>query len=148
MFYRATPVVSLGLRPAQLLIGCKIRTVLPSLNKNLKPYCPNESKVDNDAKMQQIKNHNKTNCVVNHGLLQPGKQIKIKIGIEKQCSEPANIISQTEEHRSYLVESDGKCFRRNRRHLMKVPDNPDMDQIPETDNTPTVNKTEHNTQQY
>jgi hypothetical protein len=30
---------------------------------------------------------------------------------------------------------------------MKVPDNTDLDQIPDIDNAPPVNETEHNTQQ-
>jgi hypothetical protein len=150
MSYRATPVASLGYSPAQLLIGRQIRTLLPSLTENLKPKCPDESKVrenDNESKIKQSKNYNKRNSVVNHGLLQPGEKVRIKLDNEKQWSKPANVISQTEEPRSYLVESDGKIYRRNRRHLMKVPDNTDMDQIPEIDNAPPVNGIEHNTQQ-
>jgi hypothetical protein len=43
---------------------------------------------------------------MNHGLLQPAEKVRIKLDNEKHWSKPANVILQTEEPRSYLVESE------------------------------------------
>ena len=43
--YRATPVKSTGVSPAELLMGRKIRTSVPSLGKQLDPEWPDLEKV-------------------------------------------------------------------------------------------------------
>jgi hypothetical protein len=45
MTYRTTPLTSAGFRPAELLMGRRFRTTLPSLEENLKPNWTDQEKV-------------------------------------------------------------------------------------------------------
>uniref|UniRef100_A0A669CFB8 Uncharacterized protein n=1 Tax=Oreochromis niloticus TaxID=8128 RepID=A0A669CFB8_ORENI len=45
MCYRSTPCTTTGFIPAELIVGRKIRTTLPTLEKNLQPKWPNKGEV-------------------------------------------------------------------------------------------------------
>ncbi|XP_021361397.1 uncharacterized protein K02A2.6-like [Mizuhopecten yessoensis] len=114
--YRTTPLDT-GYSPAQLLQGRQLRSVLPTLSQELIPKVINhaEVKVKLEAKRKEEKKQ----------FDKGSKELpRIKVGqkVHVQQSDktwkPATILSQ-EADRSFLVESAGKMYRRNRRHLLK-----------------------------
>ncbi|KAI4890200.1 hypothetical protein NFI96_001996, partial [Prochilodus magdalenae] len=144
MAYRATPNSSTGVSPAELLMGRKIRTTLPVLQDNLKPSWPNLDKVkqaDKSAKQRQAYYYNRRNGVQELPPLRLGDSVLTKLDGQKQWTTPAVVHSTSSTPRSYIVEtSKGECYRRNRRHLLAVPDRHMSDNKGSDVATPTVDE--------
>ena len=125
MCYRATPTSSTGVSPAEMLMGRKIRTTLPSLEKNLIPKWPDRNLVrrrDEEAKQRQAFYFNRRNGVKELPTLRPGDQVLTKLDGEKVWKGPASVLQECSTPRSYQVESPGGGeVRRNRRHFQQVP---------------------------
>ena len=117
--YRNTPLDGLP-SPAQLLMGRRTKTRLPTVDKLLMP-----------EKMEGMRDRLKANQDKNkhyydkgsHTLptLKPGDTVRVREG--KQWR-PAKVIRTTPEPRSYVVEADGHQYRRNRRELIRTHEEP------------------------
>ena len=121
MCYRSTPCTTTGVSPAELLMGRKIRTTLPTLEKNLRPKWPNRKTVeqkDAGEKAKQAFYYNRRHSARPLPPLQPGDAVLAKLDQEKTWVTPAVISSESVTPRSYLINtSQGVLLRRNRRHL-------------------------------
>uniref|UniRef100_A0A672H7R2 Integrase catalytic domain-containing protein n=1 Tax=Salarias fasciatus TaxID=181472 RepID=A0A672H7R2_SALFA len=125
MCYRSTPCSSTGYSTAELLMGRKIRTTLPVLEKTLLPKWPNRAVVKNKDSKEKIKHAYYFNR--RHGaralpVLQPGDAVLSKLDHEKSWSLPATVQRDGSTPRSIIITtSQGTELRRNRRHLQPAP---------------------------
>uniref|UniRef100_A0AAV2L7J6 Reverse transcriptase RNase H-like domain-containing protein n=1 Tax=Knipowitschia caucasica TaxID=637954 RepID=A0AAV2L7J6_KNICA len=125
MSYRATPTTSTGVSPAEMLMGRKIRTTLPSLKKNLIPKQPNRDLIrrrDEEAKQQQAFYYNRRHGARDLPPLHTGDHVLSKLDGEKVWKGRASVQQECGTPRSYQVKSPGGGeMGRNRRHLQQVP---------------------------
>ena len=125
MVYRSTPCSTTGFSPAELLMGRKIRTTVPTLEKNLLPKWPSRKAVkENDAKQKAVQAHyfNRRHGARPLPALQPGETVYAKLDHEKTWSRPAVVSGEATTQRSYIVTTqEGAVLRRNRRHLLASP---------------------------
>ena len=121
MCYRSTPCSSTGISPAELLMGRKIRTTLPTLESNLQPRWPSKQKVaakDAAEKRKQTHYYNQRHGARSLPPLQPGDHVLTRLDNQKSWATPAEVKGEGITPRSYLVETEqGATLRRNRRHL-------------------------------
>lgn len=152
MAYRATPSSSTGVSPAELLMGRKIRTILPTLQDNLKPNWHNEDGIrqaDAAAKQKQAYYYKHRNGVRILPPLSPVDPVLTKLDGQTQWTMPAVVCSSSSSPCSYIVETaQGERYRRNRRHLQSTPkpvtpvsESPDQF-APEIRNTEDTHSTE------
>lgn len=123
MTYRASPVAQTGKSPSQLMMGRQIRTSLPVMQQTLDPEWPDKEKVrTNDEKSKQ-RNADYYNVGTQPlSPLHPGDIVRRKTGKEDQWSPPSQVVQEHASPRSYVVSDGNGTYRRNRAHLMKVPD--------------------------
>uniref|UniRef100_A0A3B1ITQ0 Gypsy retrotransposon integrase-like protein 1 n=1 Tax=Astyanax mexicanus TaxID=7994 RepID=A0A3B1ITQ0_ASTMX len=125
MCYRSTPCSSTGFSPAELLMGRKIRTTLPTLEKNLLPKWPSRTAVkvkDGQEKAKQAYYFNRRHGAKPLPALRPGDAVFLKLDNEKSWSLPAVVSSESTTPRSFVVRTHhGTELRRNRRHLQLGP---------------------------
>ena len=113
--YRTSPLEN-GTSPAELLMGRKLRSTVPTLPKVLQPQLPDatqirlkESESRALTKLQFDRRHRAKEL--------PALSVGEKVWI-KDLERPANVISPVPgTPRSYLVKSSGGTVRRNRRSL-------------------------------
>uniref|UniRef100_A0AAV2LRJ9 Reverse transcriptase RNase H-like domain-containing protein n=1 Tax=Knipowitschia caucasica TaxID=637954 RepID=A0AAV2LRJ9_KNICA len=124
MSYRATPTTSTGVSPAEMLMGRKIRTTLPSRKRNLIPKQPNCDLIrrrDEEAKQQQAFYYNRRHGARDLPPLHTGDHVLSKLDGEKVWKGRASVQQECGTPRSYQVKSPGGGeMRRNRRHLQQV----------------------------
>ena len=117
--YRTTPLEGVNLSPTQLLMGRRPRNKLPSLRELLTPTAYNRQDV-----MQRL-NQKKANQKFYHDSksasdlppLLPGDQVRMAPSPGSKRLNPAIVVKRHVSPRSYIVESGGHEYRRNRRHL-------------------------------
>ncbi|KAJ8351147.1 hypothetical protein SKAU_G00226230 [Synaphobranchus kaupii] len=113
--YRNTPVDNFK-APAQLLMSCRLRSILPSTNKQLQPEII--SYKAGHAKWLQRQQHQNKYYDRSTRLLPPlhnGESIRLQ---ERGYWKPAVVIQPADTERSYLLRAqNGQVYRRNRRHL-------------------------------
>lgn len=123
--YRSTPCATTRVCPAELLMGRKIRTTLPTLENNLQLRWPNRKSVmlkDKTEKDRQAFYYNCHNGAKNLSMLRPGDTVLTKLDHRKVWASPAVIRQESVTPRSYVIETEqGAILRRNRRHLRAVP---------------------------
>ena len=117
--YRTTPLKSCNLSPAQLLFGRRPRNKLPAARSLLQPkqYDPQEVKKRfSKDKATQEKYYNKK-ASTDLPVLQPGDPVRMSPlpGTNKWL--PALVIEHHTSPRSYVVEYNGRKYRRNRKDL-------------------------------
>ncbi|XP_062584093.1 uncharacterized protein K02A2.6-like [Saccostrea cucullata] len=120
MAYRSTPISTTGASPAELIMGRRIRTVVPVKPSSLAPKWPDLDQVRRqDAQTKETSKYHYDNRYGVRKLhpLGPGDQVRIKTDKEKQWTDSGTITSTNYKIRSYLVETDHGILRRNRRHL-------------------------------
>uniref|UniRef100_A0AAV2MD64 Uncharacterized protein n=1 Tax=Knipowitschia caucasica TaxID=637954 RepID=A0AAV2MD64_KNICA len=117
----STPCTTTGVSPAELLMGRKIRTNLPTLEKNLNPKWPNKKMVlkkDAVEKARQAFYFNRRHGVRPLPPLRPGDAVVAKLDQDKAWVTPATVSSEGVTPRLYILKTpQGVMFRRNRRHL-------------------------------
>ncbi len=109
MCFRATPIASTGVSPAELLMGRKMRTTLPTLPKNLRPKWPNKSSIkerDKAAKEKQAYYFNRRHGVKDLPVLRPGDSVLLKLDNEAKWKGPATVLAESATPRSYEVFSE------------------------------------------
>ena len=101
-----------------------IRTTLSTLTKVLEPKLSNHTAIkraDIKAKWGYKESFNKRNGARELPKLQPGDWVRAKLDNEKQWTTGAKVVREDQSPRSYIIDTGGRRFRRNRRHLRKVP---------------------------
>ncbi|XP_061128337.1 uncharacterized protein K02A2.6-like [Syngnathus typhle] len=114
---RNTPVTGLNLTPAQMLMGRVLRSTLPCSSAVLKQSSPQhilERIQDLQSRHKQRYDQRAKQLPV----LTPGDTVHMQT---RRGWEPAVVIRQRDEPRSYTVQTPaGRTRRRNRRHLRKI----------------------------
>ena len=122
--YRSTPLQN-GFSPAELLMGRKLRTRLPTLPSNLDPgwdFLNDFRKSDNELKLKQKEYHDKRHRVFDLPSLSPHDFVYINddVGNRKK----SEIVKYGNTLRSYVVKPDTGFHgnvTRNRKHLTVIP---------------------------
>ena len=150
MTYRNTPIAVTGYSPAELMIGRQMRTTLPVMPQHLQPHwpdrneiCMNDKHAKNKYEYYYNKHHsvrqredlkpgeyyyNKHHSVRQREDLKPGDSVRIKLDHQPDWNRNGTILNSAEAPRSYLVQtSDGGIYRRTKRHLLKVPNSPPVE---------------------
>ena len=115
MTYRATPLQN-GLSPAEMLMGRRLRTLLPVLPSLLKPIGRNDGdlqKKESAYRNDQTRNFNARHRARDLPTLQPGETVWIR-----DQDRNGRVESRTPEPRSYLVKTIMGTVRRNRQALV------------------------------
>ena len=111
--WRNTPIEGLG-SPAQLLMGRRLQTVLPSTHKQLKPQIIKNAQIklhSNQVKQKVLYDQHAKKLPE----LKPGDTVRLK---REGTWKPAVVKAKADTPRSYFVQHEGVTYRRNRRHLM------------------------------
>ena len=117
--YRATPLAH-GLSPAQLLMGRRIRSTVPTTPQALKPAWPNlrafkeKDKEIKEKQRQSLNLRHKTKVLP---VLVPGQRVWIRT-----AQTTATVQGPASTPRSYNVNTDQGSLRRNRAHLTALPE--------------------------
>ena len=135
--YRSTPLEH-GYSPAELLMGRKLRTTLPTTLQVMKPQLPKVSRLqtkDKQIKKRQQQNFDQRHKATNLKPLQKGDRVwlsdrKTKGTVVNSCAP-----------RSYIIQTDDQgTYRRNRKMLLPLPSTKETT-TPKTTDTVTPNVT-------
>ena len=133
--YRATPLPAYGLSPAELLMGRKIRTDIPQLQKVFIPdwtYLKYFKEVDKLQKEKQKRNFDRRHRVRPLPTLPTDTQVWVDT---PNGQIPGRVIEQSQEPRSYRVEVPSGEVRRNRVQLRSRAETRENTQTQETNRT-------------
>lgn len=131
--FRNTPTAGIGLSPAQRMFGRRLRSLIPAKSELLEPqlYPDLKEKLEN-AKQQQKQNFDKGSKELEP--LNVGDTVRMKLPGQDKWSK--GVCVEDLGRRSYKVIVNGTLYRRNRRQLIKTPEQTridiDMDNDPET----------------
>ena len=115
--YRNTPLEGIGLSPAQLLMGRRLKTTLPTHTDLLKKHGAQEVKEHFQKRKLQEKVYYDKRSGKELPPLNNGEKVTLQHGNKWV---PATVISKHHTPRSYIVQTqEGQKYRRNRRHLNK-----------------------------
>lgn len=117
MEYRNAPLDGVKLSPAQLLMGRRLKTKLPTSTQLLKPQI--HKNVHKNIKDRQLKQKHYFDRGAKHlPILEEGEKIRVKV---KDNWQPATVLKSHDMPRSFVIKTpDGNTYRRNRRHLLKT----------------------------
>lgn len=120
MAYRSTPISATGVTPAELIMGRRMRTIVPAIPSILEPKWPDLDQVR--RRNEHGKEYAKQYYDIKFGArklhpLGPGNHMRIRTDKEKLWGDSGTVTSANHETRSYMVETDHGFLRRNRRHL-------------------------------
>ena len=115
--YRNTPLEGIGLSSAQLLIGRRLKTSLPTHADQLKTHGAQEVKEHSQKRKLQEKVYYDKRKGKDLPPLNNGEKVTLQHGNKWV---PAPVIGKHHTPRSYIVQTqDGQKYRRKRRHLNK-----------------------------
>ena len=146
--YRTTPLESVGLSPAQLLMGRRPRHKLPTARALLRPMSYDSRQVKNlldRTKCTQKFYYDRRGARPRQDL-HPGDEVRMEPFPGNRKWTPAVVVQPHSAPRSYVVDSGGKLYRRTSQHLRNSTANANMprhvpsDEEPwqESQPTPTV----------
>ena len=117
--YRNTRIEEIGLSPAQMLMGRRTRTKQPTTPVLLKPLYPTKTIKEGLSCRAEIQQqyYNRNAKVLKP--LNTGETVRVRKPGQKTWT-PAVVTRVTEALRSYVVDSEGTSYRRNRRDLIKT----------------------------
>ena len=137
--YRATPLEN-GFSPAELCMGRRLRTTLPTTPSKLTPQWPELTKLrEKEAKIktEQTKDYNRRHAVKELSHLSPGDRVYIPDRKENEV-----VVAKTPEPRSYYLDTNSNAtVRRNRRQLKYVEGSPSPDPPETSKDQPPVPRT-------
>ena len=135
--YRNTPIN--GVSPAQALMNRRLRSTLPISPQVLTPKLLDQSAFLSQREKEQTI-QKKYFDVGTQPLPPLNQHDQVRMKKDHQSKwQPATVVKQHNTPRSYLVKSeDGVVYRRNRRHLMKVSEEPHIPDEPTLDETPQI----------
>ena len=118
--YRNTPMSWCQMSPAQLLMGRRLRTLLPQTDDSLIPECHDMNefrKKDREYKKKQKEDYDRRYRTTPLPVLP--ENANVWISVDKQLK-PGQVISQADTPQLYLVETpDNGHYRRNRQQLRR-----------------------------
>ena len=121
MIYRDTIINPIGLSPAQMFLGRRLKTTLPVTSPLLKPnqHTCNADVVQSRKEYSQMKQKSyfDKHCGKEQKYLEPGDKVLMR---REQSTkwEPAIVVSKHSSPRSYVLEKkNGQTYRRNRKHI-------------------------------
>ena len=121
--YCLTPIPDLGASPAELAMGRKLWTTMPSLPSMLQPWFISHKEVqEHDAvmKRRQKEDYDRRHGVQPLPELGPGDPVLIKMNGEKGWKLPGEVVRKCAPC-SFLVQTPRGHLRRNRRNLKQIP---------------------------
>ena len=124
--YRTTPLRS-GFSPAELLMGRKLRSAVPTFHKNLIPKWPDMDKLrenENIQRMQQKQHYN----IKHRARLLPQLSAGTSVVIANY-DEKGIVQKKTNSPRQYVVQTPTSTLRRNRVHLVPLPGTSESTQV-------------------
>ena len=144
MVYRSTPCATTGFSPAELIMGRKIRTTLPTLDRHLEPNWPDADKVqqnDSAAKSKYKHYYDKRHGAKPLPDLSDGTKVLVKTDSEKVWTPRGSVVKCPETPRSHIVNDptgENRSVRRNRKHLraLRDPVTPEVPTSPVSVTTP------------
>lgn len=116
--YRTSPLKN-GFSPAELLMGRRLRTALPTSSESLQPRTPDLRKLaafEKTQRCRQKKDYDRRHGVRDLSELSDGTEVWI-IDLQRK----GIVQGRPAEPRSYWVETDESSVRRNRTHLIPLP---------------------------
>lgn len=115
--YRNSPLDGVKLSPAQLLLGRRLRTRLPTSAQLLKPQLFDN--VHHTIKERQLKQKQYFDRGAKRlPLLMEGEKVRVRV---RDNWQPAVVVREHNNPRSLIIQTeDGNNYRRNRRHLLKT----------------------------
>ncbi|CAB4002906.1 Transposon Ty3-G Gag-Pol poly [Paramuricea clavata] len=125
--HRNTPRDNILGSPAQRLMARRTKTLLPISDTLLKPSVIEPSEVTkrlSHYRQQSKKYYDRTAKPLPN--LQKGDVVRVT-DIKGKYMKKGTVINETSYPRSYMVNINGRNYRRNRRHLLKVKEEPDSE---------------------
>lgn len=121
--YRNTPIEATGKSPAELMMGRKLRTTVPTLPEWLEPEWMDRDEVflrDLRYKERYKSGYDQHHNVRPLAELKPGDSVRIKTDKDKLWVTQGTVQEADPKTRSYVVGTPRGSYRRNRRHLQKT----------------------------
>ena len=144
MNYRATPHSATGVAPAVALMGRNLNTRIPALPSILMPQAPNDGQIraaDKESKTKSKENFDKHHGARSLKPLEYGDSCLVRNN--NQWNGSGVVIGADARNRTYLVNTENGVHRRNRVHLLSVPQSPNSSNsipqtVPNSGETPVV----------
>ena len=138
--YQSTPLPWCNLSPGELLMGRKLRTLLPLTDQHLIPqwsYLPQFKTANQQFKGKQKRDYDRRHRATEIPLIPDDSEVWVTSGNE---ATRGRIVSSAPAPRSYLVDTPSGTIRRNQQHLRLLPNVPQARstenlQAPEDNNT-------------
>lgn len=132
--YRTTALAN-GYSPAQLLMGRRLRTTLPMLPETLQPRLPDFQQVscsEREKRLRQTESFNKRHRTRELDKLVPGQPVWIT---DARAQGTVTAVHPTP--RSYVISGPQGTIRRNRSHLVPIPQTEAQTEATQIQATPT-----------
>ncbi|XP_055998895.1 uncharacterized protein K02A2.6-like [Ostrea edulis] len=116
MDYRNTEIQGLGKSPAQMFLGRRLKTKLPTTAKLLRSM-NNDTHEKLKSRQLNFKRFHDRNATKNLPDLQAGDRVMLKV---QNSWKHANIESKHHQPKSFIVSCEGKQYRRNRSSMKQT----------------------------
>ena len=120
--WRNTPTEGIGTSPAERLMGCRCRTLLPVAANLLKPRYDTEADAQALVGTKQRQQYYYNRAAKPLKTITPGETVRMKLPGQDTWS--PGTCTEKLENRSYMVKVGDTIYRRNRRHIQKTNEPP------------------------
>ncbi|KAK7099066.1 hypothetical protein V1264_003259 [Littorina saxatilis] len=118
LMYRSTPLQN-GLSPSELLMGRKLKTLVPVLPNTLKPQTPDHDSVkakETASKEKQRQTFDRRHAAKDLPSLQPGDSVWVR-----DMKRSGEVVAKATSPRSYIIRTEKGTIRRNRSAMVSTP---------------------------